>query len=161
MPTIEPGNEDVYVEGTMSLPPGHYGHLYVTPDSTLFVSGGDYHFEVAVFETDSSLVGVWQGLPARLLVSDGVMFGDRHQQSISKRGSNTATRAAIAVYSQQAHQLRLGTDSVIYSQIIAPFAEVSVPSRTAVRAPIYGRNVVVEPDSSIGSPVAGQPNACQ
>lgn len=161
IPAIAPSAEDVYVEGNVSLPPGHYGHLYVTPDSTLFVSGGDYHFEIAVFEPDSNLVGVWQGQPARLLVADGVMFGDRHQQTISKPGNNTNTRAGIAIYSLQSHQLRLGTDSVIYSQVIAPLAEVSVPPRTAVHAPLYGRNVVVEPDSSIGGPVSGQPNACQ
>lgn len=160
IPDITPNEDDIYVEGTLSLPPGHYGHLYVTPDSTLFLSGGDYHFEVVVFEPDSSVVGVWQGQPARLLVSGGVMFGDRHQQSISRPGSNANTRAGIVLYSLQSDQLRLGTDSVIYSQIIAPFAEVSVPSRTDVRAPIYGRNVRVEPDSSIGAPVS-QPNACQ
>lgn len=161
VPSIQPSNADVYIEGTVELPPGSYGHLYVTPDSTLLVSGGDYHFEVVVFEPDSRLVALWRGEPARLLVSDGMMFGDRHQQSVSRPGNNANSRAAIVIYSLQTDQLRLGTDSLIHSQIIAPFAEVSVPPRTTVRAALYGRGVRVEPDSSIGAPVTGQPSACQ
>lgn len=161
VPVIEPGAADVYVEGTLELPPGHYGHLYVTPDSTLLVSGGDYHFEIVVFEPDSKLVGLWRGEPARFLVSEGVMFGDRHQQSISKPGNAALSRSVISVYSLQSHQLRLGTDSTIYTQILAPFAEVSVPPRTRVHAPLYGKSVRIEPDSFIGTPVNAQPNACQ
>lgn len=161
VPTVEPGSGDVFVEGTLQLAPGHYSHLYVTPDSTLVVTGGDYHFEVVVFEPDSRLVALWQGQPARFLVSDGVMFGDRHQQSVSRPSSNTNTRAAVAIYSLQDDQLRLGTDSVVYSQIVAPFAEVNVPPRTQVRAPLYGKWVRIEPDSAIGAPVGEPPTACQ
>ncbi len=161
IPSFTAAGPDIFVEGTLRLPPGQYGHLYVTPDSTLTVESGAYYFEAVVFEPDSSLIGLWRGAPAELFVQDGVMFGDRHSQRVLKAANTTSTRSAVVLYSLQQSQLRLGTDSTIVTQVIAPNAEVNVPSRTSVKAPLYGRVVRIEPDASVGNPFNNQPNACQ
>lgn len=159
VPTLTPGGQDIFVEGTVELPPGQYGHIDVAPHSTLIVSSGAYAFKVVIFEPDSRLVGVWKGAPASLFVTEGIMFGDRHRQTAARSSDNANSRAAISIYSLQQQQLRLGTDSTIISQIIAPFAEVNVPPRAVVNAPLYGRIVHIEPDATIGA--FTQPNACQ
>src|SRR5690606_17397603 len=104
------------------------------------------------------LVIVWQGGPARLLANGFVMFGDRHEQMVIGGGGKVSVGAEIV--SRQTTQLRLGTDATILSRIVAPYAEVNVPSRTTVRAPLYGKVVRVEPDSIIGKPYTA-PTACE
>ncbi|HEY3500507.1 MAG TPA: hypothetical protein VGK73_37700 [Polyangiaceae bacterium] len=159
VPTVNPGTGSNVIDEPFELPPGRYGSIQVVAGGTLVVTTGEYHFQSLKFESDSSLVVMWQGGPAKLLARDLVTFGDRHEQTIvGGRGNDTPN--AVEVLSRQTALLRLGTDARILSRILAPFAEVSVPSRTTVYAPLYGKVVRVDPDSVIGQPVASTPNVC-
>lgn len=157
LPVVSPGLGEWTIDGSSQLPPGHYGDLTVSEGSTLAITSGDYHFASLVFEPDAHLVVLWQGGTARIL-SNSVSFGDRHDQLVT---GTTSVASALEVISTQNAQLRLGTDSTIAARIMAPSAEVNVPSRTLVQAPLYGRIVRVEPDSTIGKPVAPLPTLCQ
>jgi hypothetical protein len=158
LPTIGPGTGTAIIDEPFELPPGQYGSVTIAVGATLVVTTGDYHFTSLRFEPDSSLVVIWQGGPARLLVRDLATFGDRHQQTaVGNKGSS----APAEIYSRQTAQLRLGTDASFISRVLAPFAEVNVPSRTTVHAPLYGKIVRVEPDSVIGKTVGPTPSLCQ
>ena len=159
VPTVTPGTGSSVIDEPFELPPARYGNATVAVGGTLVVTTGEYHFQSLKFEADSSLVVMWQGGPARLLVKDLVTFGGRHQQTVVG-GRRNATPNAVEIFSRQTALLRLGTDATIFSRILAPFAEVNVPSRTTVHAPLYGKVVRVEPNSIIGQPVAPPPNVC-
>jgi hypothetical protein len=151
----QPGTGYATVDGGLELGPGQYGNVTVAPGATLVISTGDYHFESLTFEPDTQLRAVWDGGPATI-IANRVSFGDRHRQSIDGGGKN-----ALRVYSMQNTQLRLGVGSVVEAQIVAPFAEVNVPSFTHAYGRLYGKIVRVEPDSVIGKEVAVTPTVCQ
>lgn len=100
----------------------------------------------------------WEGRPARLLASQAVYFGDRHEQSVVALGN--LREVALQVYTPQVGQLRLGTDSQIEAQIVAPSAELVVSPRTVVKAPLYSWTLLVEPDATLGRYVDINPTIC-
>lgn len=148
--TVTPSANDVVVELDQTLPPGSYGNVSVAWGATLQVSGGDYHFASLTFEPDTRLVTRWSGQPARLLVRDWVQIGDRHEQTVSRPRGIALSVSPLEIYTQQSHELRLGTDSVFEARIVAPAAEVIVSSRTDFRDRLYAGYVQVEPDVKLG-----------
>lgn len=159
IPSVVPGSGSMNISGAFELPPGHYGVVNVAVGATLVVRTGDYHFQSLTFQPDAKLVTMWDGGTTRLLVGTTLSIGDRHAQSVVG-GTGNSTPNALEIISKQTAQLRLGTDTTIVGRVMAPAAEVDVPSRTTILGPLYGKIVRVEPDSIVGKPTGPAPSVC-
>jgi len=130
------------------LEPGSYGELHAYAGSSITLVQGTYNFSRLFFESSSVQLILDASLgPIEINVDGELRFGDQMDLQLAA-GSEPSQ---ITFYSNWNGQIKIGTDHPFFGTVIAPFAAITVFSRTEVHGALYGASVRIEPDAVIVS----------
>ena len=132
------------------LTPGDYRDFQAFSNSVITIMPGEYSFRKFLIEPDIQIVlNVSEGETIEFNIGEEIRLADRTVMSFE---SGTQLPLSFRVYSAQTNQLFIGNDAQIYGFFTAPLAEIHVYSRTNLNGALYGRRVVVEPESEVCKP---------
>ena len=142
---VSSGAQDVFVYSgqTRNLAPGNYDEIVAYGGSTLRLSAGIY--QVRRFVIESASVNLKMNLsagPIDVNVRNELRFGDHMIMALE--GDSDAKK--IRFYTNSIGQVTLGTDSIFYGTVTAPFGEIYAYSRMDIYGALYGKRVVVDTD---------------
>lgn len=150
--TVPFGTEDkpIWDYGTIDLQPGSYKNLHAYSHATVIMHPGDYYFNEFLLETDVNIIlKVSNTERLNLNVNSMLRLGDRTTMSFEL---GVAYPYSVKIYSAQNNQVFIGNNCQIYGNIICPDAEVHVYSNSNVNGSLYGKKVIVEPNSVVCKP---------
>ncbi|HLV32818.1 MAG TPA: cadherin-like beta sandwich domain-containing protein, partial [Chitinispirillaceae bacterium] len=132
------------------LTPGDYRDFQAFSNSVITIMPGEYSFRKFLIEPDVQIVlNVSEGETIEFNIGEEIRLADRTVMSFE---SGSQLPLSFRVYSAQTSQLFIGNDAQIYGLFTAPLSEIHVYSRTNLNGALYGRRVVVEPESEVCKP---------
>jgi hypothetical protein len=151
--TVGSANVTVNPDQTKDLTPGSYGNVTVYARANLHFYPGVYRFASLWIDTDvkwhihnTSFAGV------EVFANTTFHLGDRDQVV----PYDTSGGPILRVYSNQAGDMRVGTDMKIYGEYVLPKANLILPSRTlTLRGGLYAKTVMLDADAIVSGVTDG------
>lgn len=135
---------NVWSGNTYSLLPGNYNEVNVYGGATLKLVDGTYNLTKLNFYPNSK-ADITLGTGVTVNVKSNFSFGDNCNVIYS--GYSNTTR--VQVYTNQTTQVYIGCGSKFNMTLTAPFSEIYVGSRAAVKGRLEGKNITIAPDTKI------------
>lgn len=145
--TVNPGD-------SISLAPGKYKSLTVYANAKVRFSSGIYQFSRLEINPDVKFYfTVSIDSTIELNVKDDLKYADRFKMILS---DSTLWRN-VSIYTNQSNSLLLQTDMKLTGYLYAPFAKITIYSRTlSINGGIFGKSIISEPDFIFSMNSAGE-----